>query len=121
MWLSEFSARLAHAIVVLGCVDESCEYLVERRSELSLHDELVEQPTERSELQLVLELLGNPRAVIVRIESGDPTHEMDRPIALRDLQPERTSIFPVRYAFDDAALGNELARSHRADAATRLP
>jgi len=101
---------LIHASrAVLGVLDERGEDSVEVRAQPALHCDAVEEPPERPELDPILELLGDSRTPLKRLDPRDPSHEVDGPVAFRDLEPERPAVLPVGDAFDHATLREELA------------
>src|SRR5689334_10738004 len=96
--------------------DERREHVVERRRQFLLHHQTVEQPSDRTELDPVFQVLRDARGAAVWLDSGDPPHEMNGPVALGDLEPNGPPVFPLDYAFDHASFRNEVAGSSGADA-----
>jgi len=74
---------------------------VERRAELALHRESIEEPADRAKFYPILELLRDARRAPTRLQLGHPAHVVDGPIALGDLEPERAAVLPVRDALDE--------------------
>src|SRR5260221_6036178 len=97
-------------------LDELGEHGVESRSQLSSHHQVAEEPAYRTELYLILKGLGDACHAAIGLESRNPAHEMDRPVALRDFESYGAAFLPAGDAFHDPTFRHEIARASGTDA-----
>src|SRR5688572_1459391 len=111
--------RIEPRRAAFGVPGQRREHRVERRRQLALHHQAVEEPAEGTEIHPVVERLGDAGPARVAFDPGHPAHEVDGPVALGDLEPERAAVLPVGHPLHDAATWQEVAGTPRADAGPR--